>query len=83
MGILGVNLNNINLDDTNYEEGEPDTIILVRRLAWHGKFEKRKVLKKDLNEEIMPMAWHPKKWWDFCVSGDEKKKVAPISTECF
>ena len=44
MGILVVNLNNINLDDTNYEEGEPDTIILVRILAWHSKFEKRKVL---------------------------------------
>ena len=30
MGILSVNLNNINLDDTNYEEDDPDTIILVR-----------------------------------------------------
>ena len=33
MGILSVNLNNINLDDTNYEEDDPDTIILVRHLA--------------------------------------------------
>ena len=31
----------------------------------------------------MAMAWLPKKWWDLCMSGDEKKKVAPISTECF
>ena len=44
MGILVVNLNNINLDDTNYEESEPDTVILVRILAWHSKFEKCKVL---------------------------------------
>ena len=45
MGILSVNLNNINLDDTNYEEDDPDTIILIRLLAWHIKFEKGKALK--------------------------------------
>ena len=33
MGILSVNLNNINLDDKNYEEDDPDTIILVRLLT--------------------------------------------------
>ena len=42
IGILSVNLNNINLDDTNYEKDDPDTIILVRFLAWHVKFEKCK-----------------------------------------
>ena len=46
MGILSVNLNNINLDDTNYEEDDPDTIIIIRFLAWHIKIEKRKALKK-------------------------------------
>ena len=30
MGILNINLNNINLDDTNYNEDDPDTILLVR-----------------------------------------------------
>ena len=41
-GIRNVNLNNINLNDTNYEEDDPVIIILVRLLAWHSKFEKRK-----------------------------------------
>ena len=47
IGILSVNLNNINLD-TNFDEDDPDTIILViiRLLAWHSKFKKRKALKK-------------------------------------
>ena len=45
MGILGVNLNNINLDN-NFAEDNPDTIILIRLLAWHIKFEKHKALKK-------------------------------------
>ena len=47
MGILNIDLNSIDLGDTNYDEDDPDTIILVRILVWYIKFEKRKVLKKD------------------------------------
>ena len=45
MGILNIDFNNINLDN-NFDEDDPDTTILVRLLAWHIKFEKRKALKK-------------------------------------
>ena len=45
MGILNIGLNDISLDD-NFDEDNPDTIILSRLLAWHLKFEKRKELKK-------------------------------------
>ena len=34
MGILNIDLNNINLDDTNYDEDDPDINILIRLLAW-------------------------------------------------
>ena len=47
MGILNIDLNNINLDDTNYDEDDPDTIILIRLLASHTKFEKGKGKEKD------------------------------------
>ena len=43
MGILNIDLNNINLDN-NVDEDDPDTIILIRPLAWHIKSEKRKAL---------------------------------------
>ena len=46
MGIFRIDLNNINLDNSNYDEEEPETIIHVRLLAWHIKFEKRKVIEK-------------------------------------
>ena len=36
MGIFGVNLNNINLDN-NFDEDDSDTIILVRLFAWHKR----------------------------------------------
>ena len=49
MGILNIDL------DNNFDEDDPDAIILIRILAWHIKFEKRKSLKKELNEELMPV----------------------------
>ena len=55
LGILSGNVNNINLDN-NFDEDDPDTIILIRLLAWHSKFEKRKALKKKISEELMPIA---------------------------
>ena len=39
MSILGVNLNNTNLDN-NFDEDNPDTIILIRLLDWHSKVKK-------------------------------------------
>ena len=43
MGILSVNLNNINLDN-NFDEDDPDPIIVIKSLAWHMKFAERKAL---------------------------------------
>ena len=39
MSILGVNLNNTNLDN-NFDEDNPDTIILIRLLDWYSKVKK-------------------------------------------
>ena len=75
MGILNIHLNNIKLVNTNYDGDDPDTIIHVRLFAWHIKFEKRKALKIQLNEELMSIAWHPKRWWNFCLLEDEKKEI--------
>ena len=45
MGILNIDLNNINLDN-NFDEDGPDTNILIRFLARNTKFEKPKEIKK-------------------------------------
>ena len=34
----------------NFHEDDPETIIHVRLLAWHNKFEKCKAFKKDLSK---------------------------------
>ena len=61
MGILNIDLKNIDLDYTNYKEDNPDTIILIILLAWHIKFETRNKLKIKISKKFMPMAWHTKR----------------------
>ena len=46
IGILNIDINNINLDNI-FNEDDPDTIIIIRLLACHIKFKKAKHLKKD------------------------------------
>ena len=44
IGILNIDLNNINLNN-NFDKDDPNTMILIRFLAWHIIFEKRKSLE--------------------------------------
>ena len=80
IGVVNIDLNHISLDD-NFDKDDPDTIVLGRHLAWHIKFEKRKALKKQLNKELIPAAWHPSRWQHWCKSEDEKKKINQIFIE--
>ena len=79
MGILSVNLNNNNLDNNFYDD-DSDTIILIRLLAWHSKLKSVKHLK-NISEELMQIAWHPKRRSNFCMAEDEKKEIELIFTE--
>ena len=42
MGILSVDLNNINFDDVDFDEDHPESNIHDRLFAWHNRFEQRK-----------------------------------------
>ena len=75
MGILSIGINNVNLDDTNFGKDDPETIIQIRLLAWYIKFEKYEAFKKELNEELMLEALHPRTWWNFCMKENEKKEI--------
>ena len=80
MDILDIDLNNISLDG-EFDQDDPDTIILMRLLDWYIKFRKRTELKKELSEELMAVAWHPDRWWVWCMSEDEKKEIDPMFIE--
>ena len=59
----------------------PDTIIFIRLLSWYIKFGKRKEIRKQLNEELIPVPWHPNRWWDWSMLEDEEKEIDPIFIE--
>ena len=43
-------------------------------MAWHNRVKQRKVFIKDIRKELMPVAWHPIRWWNWCLPEYEKKK---------
>ena len=47
----------------------------------YDELAKRKALKKDISEELMPVAWHPTRWWDWCLPEDEKEGTERIFTD--
>ena len=75
MGIVGVDLEKINIGyHNNFYEDNPETLIHVRLLAWRNKFEKRKPFKK-YNQRINACSMASNKWWDWCMSKDDKKRT--------
>ena len=56
IGVLCVNLSNINLDDDIFYEDDPKTITHARLLAWHNKLKQRKAFKKEITKELRPEA---------------------------
>ena len=54
MGILSLDLDKIYLNDVDFDEIDPETIIHKSLLVWLNKYEKRKALKKDISKELMP-----------------------------
>ena len=75
--ILPVDLDKVNLDnDNSFDENDPDITVRVKLLAWRSRFKKRKLLKKKkISEESIPVTWPPKRWWNFCMSKDNKKEI--------
>ena len=40
--------------------------------------KKRKAQKAQIKKELMPIAWRPSRWWDWCVPEDEKREIEKI-----
>ena len=43
-------------------------------VEWYNRYKKRKAQKIQIKKELMPIAWHPSSWWNWCVPEDEKKR---------
>ena len=44
----------------------------------YNGYRKCKAQETSIKEELMPIAWHPSRWWDWCIPGDEKKRARKI-----
>ena len=58
----------INIWHDNYDWYDNDEII-----EWYDNYKKHKARKAKIKEELLPIAWHPDRVMDWCMSGDEKK----------
>ena len=63
-------------DDGGYwfTEGDDDDTFF----EWYEGYRKRKAQKAKIKEELVPTAWHPSRWWNWCVPEDEKKKTEKL-----
>ena len=43
-------------------------------IKWCDGYKKRKAQKVQIKKELMRVAWHSSRWWNWCVPEDEKKK---------
>ena len=47
-------------------------------IEWYHDYQKRKAQKAKIKDELMPIAWHPSRWWDWCVPEDEERETEKI-----
>ena len=64
MGFNTKGLHNINLDKNDFDDDDPRINSHVRLMTWHNRF------KKEISKELIPVAWHPTRFWNWCVSQD-------------
>ena len=53
-------------------------MMIMRLLSGLKVKKKRKAQKAKIKEELLPIAWHPLRWWDWCVPEDEKRETEKL-----
>ena len=58
-------------DDDYYNDG-------YELIDWYKDCQKRKSQKAQIKKELMPIAWHPSRWWNWCMSEDGKRDAETL-----
>ena len=53
------------------EEEEEKEIIALKNMHKHKFY-------KSLHEEVIQIAWHPDRYWNWCLTEDEKKEIQKL-----
>ena len=48
---------------------------MIGVIEWYDGYKKRKAQKAQIKKDLIPIAWHPSRWWDWFVPKDEKKET--------
>ena len=62
-------------DDGDHWDNDDDE---DKFFEWYDGYKKRKAQKASIKEELLPIAWHPLRYWDWCMSEDEKKRLQAL-----
>ena len=60
--------------DDNYVYNDNEMI------KWYERYKRRKAQKASIKEELLPITLHPSRWWDWCMSEDEKEETEKLWT---
>ena len=44
-------------------------------MTWRNRYNQSEVCKNEISKELMPVVWHPARWWGWCTSEDVKKEI--------
>ena len=58
-------------DDGDHWDNDDDE---DKFFEWYDGYKKRKAQKTSIKKELTPIAWHLSRYWDWCISEDEKKR---------
>ena len=50
-------------------------VTMIRLLSGTKAIKNAKPRKQKIKDELMPIAWYPSRWWDWCVPEDKKKET--------
>ena len=73
IGLAMVDLNDVSLDDDNFDNDDPEIIIHVRFMAGCNRYKQTKACKKEISKALMPVAWNLTRWWHWCISEGKKR----------
>ena len=62
-------------DDSEYCDDDEDNFF-----KWYDGYKNRKAQKASIKKELMPTAWHLSRYWDWCISEDEKRDTEALWT---
>ena len=57
-------------DDSEYRDDDENNFF-----KWCNGYKKRKGQKASIKGQLLPVAWHPSRWWDWCMSEEENKET--------